>query len=55
MAKPITITPDLKNKSSRIFNKQLSKMEANPITIEEKTRIFSLVEKVLSNSKQKKK
>ena len=48
MATPIKITPPLSGKQSRKFNEQLAVTSKKRISAEEKHRIFSLVEKVLS-------
>lgn len=54
MATPINITPTLKNASSIKFNQQLEAQKDKKVPQVEKDRIFSLVEKVLSKSKDKK-
>jgi hypothetical protein len=53
MATPIKITPPLSGKQSRKFNEQLAVTSTKRLSAEEKNRIFSLVEKVLSNQKSR--
>jgi hypothetical protein len=53
MATPIKITPPLTGKQSRSFNKKLAETSKNRASSEDKARIFSLVEKVLSNKNPK--
>lgn len=52
MATPIKITPILKGEAAERFTKRLLADEKNKIPASEKARIFSLVEKILSKSKQ---
>jgi hypothetical protein len=53
MATPIQITPPLSGKQSRKFNEQLAVTSKKRISAEEKHRIFSLVEKVLSKQQSR--
>lgn len=53
MATPIKITPPLSGKQSRKFNEQLAVTSTKRVSAEEKKRIFSLVEKVLSQQKSR--
>jgi len=51
MATPIKITPVIKGNDSVYFKKQLNKSAKKRVSPTEKKRIFSLVDKVLANSK----
>ena len=53
MATPIKITPVIKGNDSRSFNKALKENQSQKVSAEEKSAIFSLVEKVLSNKRLK--
>lgn len=52
MAKPITITPTLKDKASVKFNERLAAEKNVKASQADKDRIASLVAKVLANSKK---
>jgi len=52
MATPIKITPQLSGRQSREFNRKLAETSSKRVTLEEKNRVLSLVEKVLSNQKK---
>lgn len=51
MATPIKITPVLSGKDSAYFHKQLAKTSKRKVSSKDKKKIFSLVDKVLANSK----
>jgi hypothetical protein len=51
MATPIKITPPLRGKASARFNRLLNAQKDEKVSKEEKGRLVSLVNKVLSNSK----
>lgn len=48
MATTLKITPAIKGKESEKFNKVISKSKTNKISDEKKSKIFSLVSKVMS-------
>ena len=51
MATPIKITPQLSGKQSKNFNQKLAETSKKRASSEDRTRIFTLVEKILSNKK----
>ena len=51
MATPIKTTPVLKGSDSVYFYKQLAKTSKKKVADKDKKKIFSLVDKVLANSK----
>jgi len=53
MATPIKITPPLSGKQSRNFNKKIEASSKMRASANEKHRIFSLVERILSVKKDK--
>lgn len=53
MATPIKITPPLSGRQSRNFNKKISETSKKRVSDEDKNRIFTLVDKILSNKKNK--
>ena len=55
MATPINITPVLKNEASAKFNQQLEAQKDQKVSQAEKERIFTLVDKILSNKNQARK
>jgi hypothetical protein len=53
MATPIKITPPLSGSQSRKFNQKLAETSRKRVSEDDKKRIFTLVEKILSNKKSK--
>jgi len=53
MATPIKITPPLSGRQSRNFNTKLSETSKKRVSADDKSRIFTLVEKILSDKKSK--
>lgn len=53
MATPIKITPPLSGRQSKNFNQKLAETSQKRESVEDKKRIFTLVEKILNNKKSK--
>ena len=53
MATPIKITPPLSGKESLRFNEKISESSKKRVSVSDRKRIFTLVEKVLSDKKTK--